>query len=187
MIVPGWLSCLSRSDTTYCTGFGLPLNAGSGVKVTLPVVGSTFHSPSPATFSSVTFAPVVGSSSLTLVLSIVLSPCGSVSFFNTSISTALPGSPFMLSAFATGASLPGCGGFAASSGAVALASGLSFVPSPFFALTVLPSSTSSGGKVTLPVVGSTLALPGSWPCGFHWLSAGSLATWMCCGCPASSV
>ena len=181
MIVPGWLSCLSRSDTTYCTGFGLPVKVGSGVKVTLPVVGSTFHSPSPATFSSVTFAPVVGSSSLTLVLSIVLSPCGSVSFFNTSISTALPGSPFMLSAFATGASLASCG-------AVTLASGLSFVPSPFFALTVLPSLTSPGGSVTLPVAGSTL-MPslGSWPCGFHWLSAGSLATWMCCGLPVSSV
>ena len=186
MIVPGWLSCLSRSDTTYCTGFGLPLNAGSGVKVTLPVVGSTFHSPSPATFSSVTFAPVVGSSSLTLVLSIVLSPCGSVSFFNTSISTALPGSPFMLSAFATGASLPGCGGFAASSGARRLLSLLVMLPSLFFAVTVLPSLTASGSKVTLPVASSTLTPVGRGDFGVH-LPLASFSTVRVCGWLLSSV
>ena len=185
MIVPGWLSCLSRSDTTYCTGFGLPLNAGSGVKVTLPVVGSTFHSPSPATFSSVTFAPVVGSSSLTLVLSIVLSPCGSVSFFNTSISTALPGSPFMLSAFATGASLPGCGGLPSVS-VMTSASGLVWVPSLLCALTVLPSFTASGAMVTLPVVGSMVTPLGRVPFGVH-LPLASLPKLTLCGWPCSSV
>ena len=48
------LADLQVASHAYCTGFGLPLNAGSGVKVTLPVVGSTFHSPSPATLSSLT-------------------------------------------------------------------------------------------------------------------------------------
>ena len=43
-------------------------------------------------------------------------------------------------------------------------------------------------SVTLPVAESTL-MPslGSWPCGFHWLSAGSFVIWMCCGLPVSSV
>ena len=185
MIVPGWLSCLSRSDTTYCTGFGLPLNAGSGVKVTLPVVGSTFHSPSPATFSSVTFAPVVGSSSLTLVLSIVLSPCGSVSLARTSTSTGWPFVPLAVSALAVGSTLAG-GGVTASSGARRLLSLLVILPSLFFAVTVLPSLTASGSKVTLPVASSTLTPVGRGDFGVH-LPLASFSTVRVCGWLLSSV
>ena len=184
-MVAGLLVWPSVSVTVYCTGFGLPLKVGSGVKVTLPVVGSTFHSPSPATFSSVTFAPVVGSSSLTLVLSIVLSPCGSVSLARTSTSTGWPFVPLAVSALAVGSTLAG-GGVTASSGARRLLSLLVILPSLFFAVTVLPSLTASGSKVTLPVASSTLTPVGRGDFGVH-LPLASFSTVRVCGWLLSSV
>ena len=54
-------------------------------------------------------------------------------------------------------------------------------------ITSEPSLTSFGGRVTLPVAGSTvMSLLGSWPSGFHSPVAGSLTTVMVCGWSLSS-
>ena len=190
MTVPGWLVWPSLSATVYCTAFGLPVKPLSGVKRTLPPA-MTSQVPSPVTFSVVTLSPVVGSTSLTVVGAMVSLPCLSVSLARTSTVTGSPFVPFMLSALATGASSPGCGcgfgGVTASSGAVMLASALVLVPSPLCALTVLPSLTSSGGSVTLPVAVSTSTPFGRVPSAFHCWVCGSLLALMVFGCPVSSV
>ena len=188
-MLAGSLSFLSVSETTYCTAFGLPVKPLSGVKRTLPSA-RTSQVPSPATFSVVTFSPVAGSTSLTVVGTMVSLPCLSVSLARTSTVTGSPLVPFMVSALATGASSPGCGcgfgGVTASSGAVMLASALVLVPSPLCALTVLPSLTSFGGSVTLPVAVSTSTSFGRVSFAAHWPLA-SLVTVMVFDCPVSSV
>ena len=215
-MVAGLLVWPSLSATVYCTGFGLPLKVGSGVKVTLPVVGSTFHSPSPATFSVVTGWLVAGSISLTLFGSRVLLPCGSLSLARTSTSTGWPFVPLAVSALAVGStSAGGCGfgpgfgfgpgpgpgfgfgfglgfglglgcGVASSLSAMTVDSMLLWLPSLFFAVTLEPSLTLSGARVTLPVFGSTTTPGGRLPSACH-LPFVPLLTCMVCGCPASSV
>ena len=210
-MVAGLLVWPSVSVTVYCTGFGLPVKVGSGVKVTLPVVGSTFHSPSPATLSSLTGWLVAGSISLTLFGSRVLLPCGSLSLARTSISTGWPFVPLALSALAVGSTLAGGGfgpgfgfgpgpgpglgfglglglgcGVASSLSAMTVDSMLLWLPSLFFAVTLEPSLTLSGAKVTLPVFGSTTTPGGRLPSACH-LPFVPLLTCMVCGWPASSV
>ena len=184
-MVAGLLVWPSLSATVYCTGFGLPLKVGSGVKVTLPLVGSTFHSPSPATLSSLTGWLVAGSISLTLFGSRVLLPCGSLSLARTSTSTGWPFVPLAVSALAVGSTLAG-GGVMPSVSVMTSASGLVWVPSLLCALTVLPSFTASGAMVTLPVVGSMVTPPGNVPFATH-LPLASLVKLTLCGWPCSSV
>ena len=133
----------------------------------------------------------------------MLLPCGSLSFFSTSTSTGWPFVPLAVSAFATGASLPGCGvglgpgpgpgpgdggfgfGFGglgvlpASLSAITVAFMLVWLPSLLVAVTFEPSLTLSGARVTLPVFGSTVTPSGSPPCAVHLPSVPLLTCRVC--------